>query len=58
MQIDKRNSCMLIVQLVLGVVQKHKWENAMTIDRVSWGYRQEAKLEDFFTVAEIVKGML
>lgn len=29
----------------------------MTIDRVSWGYRQNAKLEDFLTVAEIVKGL-
>lgn len=41
-----------------GVLQKHKWENAMTIDKVSWGYRQEAKIEDFLTVAEIVKGMI
>lgn len=28
----------------------------MTIDKKSWGYRAEAKLEDFFTVAEIIKG--
>lgn len=42
---------------VLGVLQKHKWENAMTIDKVSWGYRQNARLEDFLTVAELVKGM-
>lgn len=44
--------------MFLGVLQKHKWENAMTIDKVSWGYRQNAKLQDFLTVAEIVKGLL
>ena len=22
-----------------GVLQQHKWENAMTIDRQSWGFR-------------------
>nr|CAI5834764.1 unnamed protein product [Callosobruchus analis] len=37
-----------------GVLQKHKWENAMTIDKKSWGFRREAKLSDFFTIEELL----
>ncbi|XP_039448431.1 putative alpha-L-fucosidase [Culex pipiens pallens] len=37
-----------------GVLQKHKWENAMTIDKKSWGHRQNAKLEDFVSSAELI----
>lgn len=31
-----------------GVLQKHKWENAMTIDKNSWGYRPDAPLSDYY----------
>jgi alpha-L-fucosidase len=37
-----------------GKLQNHKWENAMTIDKKSWGYRREAKLEDYLTVQELI----
>ncbi|GAB0097893.1 Alpha-L-fucosidase [Sergentomyia squamirostris] len=37
-----------------GVLQPHKWENAMTIDRVSWGYRLEASLSDFLTSHDLI----
>ncbi|KAF5278086.1 hypothetical protein FQR65_LT03602 [Abscondita terminalis] len=37
-----------------GVLQKHKWENAMTIDKQSWGYRRNANYEDFYTVKELI----
>ncbi|KAJ8301520.1 hypothetical protein KUTeg_020507 [Tegillarca granosa] len=37
-----------------GVLQKRKWENAMTIDKYSWGFRREAKLEDFFTIEDLI----
>ncbi|XP_055609386.1 putative alpha-L-fucosidase [Uranotaenia lowii] len=37
-----------------GVLQKHKWENAMTIDKQSWGHRQNAKLEDFLSSDELI----
>nr|CAB3247395.1 alpha-L-fucosidase-like [Phallusia mammillata] len=37
-----------------GKVQNHKWENCMTIDRKSWGYRRDAKLEDFLTIEDIL----
>ncbi|KAK3103948.1 hypothetical protein FSP39_023148 [Pinctada imbricata] len=37
-----------------GRLQDRKWENAMTIDRKSWGYRREAKLEDFLTIKELL----
>ncbi|KAK0177393.1 hypothetical protein PV328_001451 [Microctonus aethiopoides] len=38
-----------------GVLQKHKWENAMTIDRKSWGYRRNAALNDYMSIDELVK---
>lgn len=39
-----------------GVLQPHKWENAMTIDRGSWGHRHNAKLDDFLTSKDLIKG--
>ncbi|XP_071815084.1 alpha-L-fucosidase-like isoform X2 [Apostichopus japonicus] len=38
-----------------GVLQKHKWENAMTIDKTSWGYRRDTKYSDFLTMDEITQ---
>lgn len=38
-----------------GVLQKRKWENSMTIDKYSWGYRRRARLADFLTMDEITK---
>lgn len=37
-----------------GKVQNHKWENCFTIDKSSWGYRKNARLEDFMTTEEII----
>ncbi|XP_054165346.1 alpha-L-fucosidase-like, partial [Oppia nitens] len=37
-----------------GVLQKHKWENAMTIDKHSWGYRRNAKSEDYLSTHELL----
>ncbi|XP_011501393.1 PREDICTED: alpha-L-fucosidase-like [Ceratosolen solmsi marchali] len=41
-----------------GVLQKHKWENAMTIDRKSWGFRRNAPLEDYFSLKELIKELV
>ena len=27
-----------------------KWENAMTLDKHSWGHRRNAKLDEFLTI--------
>lgn len=32
----------------------HKWENAFTIDTVSWGYRRNAPLSDYLTTAQVI----
>lgn len=37
-----------------GTLQKKKWENAMTIDRYSWGYRRNARIADFLTLHELL----
>ncbi|XP_048252457.1 alpha-L-fucosidase-like [Haliotis rufescens] len=38
-----------------GFLQKHKWENCLTLDKKSWGYRREAVLADYMTMKELTK---
>lgn len=38
-----------------GVAQPRKWENAMTIEKDSWGFRRNAKLSDFMTIEELLQ---
>ena len=33
-----------------GVLQKHKWEDAMTVDKHSWGFRRNTVLADYLTM--------
>ncbi|XP_077489216.1 alpha-L-fucosidase-like [Amblyomma americanum] len=35
-------------------LQKYKFENVMTLDKPSWGYRRNAQLKDFVTEHELV----
>ena len=35
-------------------LQKHKWENAMTIDKYSWGFRREATIDQYLSIEELV----
>lgn len=37
-----------------GKLQNHKWENAMTVDRKSWGYRRDAVLDDYLNTTELL----
>ncbi|XP_045588452.1 alpha-L-fucosidase [Procambarus clarkii] len=37
-----------------GVLQPHKWENCMTLDKGSWGYRREAVLSDYLTIHDLI----
>ncbi|VDI06081.1 Hypothetical predicted protein [Mytilus galloprovincialis] len=37
-----------------GVLQKFKWENSMTIDKHSWGYRRNSNIEDYLSVHDII----
>ena len=37
-----------------GVKQDRKFENAMTLDQGSWGYRRTATLEDYLTMDELI----
>ena len=38
-----------------GVLQPHKWENAMIIDKAAWGFRREAQLSDLLTAHELIE---
>lgn len=37
-----------------GTLVVHKWENAMTVDKESWGYRRKARLADYHTIEELL----
>ncbi|KAK7085024.1 Tissue alpha-L-fucosidase [Halocaridina rubra] len=37
-----------------GVLQPHKWENCMTLDRKSWGYRRNAPVTDYLSISELL----
>uniref|UniRef100_A0A7E4VX99 alpha-L-fucosidase n=1 Tax=Panagrellus redivivus TaxID=6233 RepID=A0A7E4VX99_PANRE len=37
-----------------GQLQPRKWEDAMSLDKHSWGYRQNMKASDVFTVKEVL----
>ena len=37
-----------------GVLLGHKWENAMTVDRRSWGIRRNLPLEDVMEAEELI----
>lgn len=49
-------NCRFSPKLLLGVLQKKKYENAFTIDKKSWGYRANARLEDFMSQEQLIKG--
>ncbi|CAG9822075.1 unnamed protein product [Phaedon cochleariae] len=41
-----------------GTLQLHKWENAMTIDKQSWGFRRNAKLSDYYSTLELISQLV
>ncbi|XP_070194986.1 alpha-L-fucosidase-like isoform X1 [Littorina saxatilis] len=41
-----------------GTKQNHKFENAMTLDKRSWGFRREAALGDYLTMDEFVQTLI
>ncbi|EPQ03282.1 Plasma alpha-L-fucosidase [Myotis brandtii] len=41
-----------------GHLLPQKWENCMTIDKFSWGYRRNAGIRDYLTIEELVKQLV
>ncbi|EDW29410.1 GL22821 [Drosophila persimilis] len=38
-----------------GVLQSHKWENAFTLERSSWGQRFDVSLSNFMSTKDLIK---
>ena len=41
-----------------GTLQKRKWENAMTIDKNSWGYVRTSTINDYLTNQEVISTLV
>ncbi|BES97784.1 alpha-l-fucosidase [Nesidiocoris tenuis] len=37
-----------------GVLQLHKWENVLTIDKKTWGFNRASNLQDYMTAQELI----
>lgn len=37
-----------------GELKYHKWENAMTLDKSSWGYRRNMSSDDVYSLHELL----
>ncbi|XP_076450400.1 alpha-L-fucosidase-like [Babylonia areolata] len=37
-----------------GQLMKHKWENCMSLDKYSWGFRRDAQLSDIYSMDELI----
>lgn len=38
----------------IGTLQKHKWENALTVDKGSWGYRRNVDIESYLNISQLI----
>jgi alpha-L-fucosidase len=45
------------IKKIKGTLQLHKWENCLTIDRQSWGFRRNAVLSDYNSTPDLLKEM-
>ena len=44
----------VMIQYPSATLQHHKWENAMTIDAHSWGFRRNSILSDYLPIENLV----
>ena len=37
-----------------GKLQNHKWENCLTVDKGSWGYRRNVNINSYLTINQLL----
>ena len=40
--------------LTKGTLQNHKWENALTVDKGSWGYRRNVDIDLYLNISQLL----
>lgn len=40
--------------IISGFLQKRKWEDALSIDGKSWGFRRNADLKDYLSTKQLI----
>ena len=40
--------------LITGTLQSHKWENAMTVDTHTWGFRRNSNLSAYISIEDLI----
>ncbi|CAL4063218.1 unnamed protein product, partial [Meganyctiphanes norvegica] len=41
-----------------GTLQSQKWENALTFDRYSWGFRRNANMDDYLSIEDTLEQLI
>lgn len=48
----------IMIENITGKIVSRKWENAMTIDKYSWGYRRNARALDVYTIKNLISQLV
>ena len=54
MEGKRKAKCYIFFICNAGKVQNHKWENALTVDKGSWGYRRNVDIDSYLDINQLL----